>query len=661
MYKKLNTVFFLCLTLMGSLYAQRNPTNVMTKPGQFAEPKDYYDGMKMSPEMERYVNANERGNREKWVVYSDRENNPLYDEVDGKIKGKMAFMDPAYVVDSKGDWLQLIKYNAFIIDLDRGETRLKRDANPEELGWVRRENLLLWDQALKDPRSGVEKKVVLINTDAEGVLSSGNVNDTIPIWGTSQSKYPRKGMLIYSFFYVLKKEGDMYLIAQDANFSAENRSTVKGWVSRFRASEWNTRIALEPNIDLRAYNERKKEPNYHVAHYQDPADARTHAKSGVRQQRTLMTVSDPVTTEDHFSPIYSIERNKDYGTAEKEQFDMKRFDGNVLRFPVLGIDKGEGLYYQTTVVDEIRVASLLDGKVSGSISETTLAMSEKASESYRAEGLNWNVVLLIEGTAALLPYRDRILQVVDEIESYVRNHSSKINLRMGAVVYRDVSHEQSGKLTEYKQKGSVGQLRPWLEQVRLYTDDPTDDDRSAMDYGLDQALSVGGFAEDQVNILVHLGAGGDVSRSSIRARKEKGHPAFLSPAAKQILEERLSDLEVNVLSLQIRNEGGLEHDDMLYDMRNTLMVSAQNGNEQSRKAATPACPLLVRALMQRAPHADYNSKKDVSLGISFLRERMPAFPLPKSPGSWGISLKKRVTMLSNPGLRFPKCLVRGVV
>lgn len=576
---------FILSAVCSQLTAQK-VTNVITKPKQFELPEDHYgDKTDLTPEMRRFLVNDGPSDRQMWVAYSDRENNTLFDAPEGTpLAKKMTFMQKAYVVDKDKEWLQLIAYNPGILD----GNRIKRNAEVEILGWIKREKLLLWEHALIDPESKVSRKAVLINSDYGGALDvlRSQVGDTIPVFLSPDGRKAGQGPLIYSFFYILKKENGYYLLSRNEEFSILTASSdVIGWVSRFRLSEWDTRVALEPNIYKRSFELRQNNPNLQVAHYNDLLDARAHAESGERQKKGLLCVSDPASqTRPELVPEFTIKRKKGY-QGDSETLVMKRFEGGVLRFPILGMDATGGTYFKTSVVDEVRVADLISGKTMGTMSESTMARAEAVAENYREGARHWNVVFLIEGTAAMLPYRDQVIQAVDEFLRYTKSLDDRIVLKAGALIYRDIPDEAEGRLVELVEKTTPAQLRDALAKVRFFSADPGDDELVALNFGLEQVLTLGAFADDQVNMLVQIGQGGDIRSSRLRRTQDKDHKAMLNPDRLEALYKKMGRDEVITLSLQLRNSGNLESEDLLRNMHGTILDVAQFANRESRETA----------------------------------------------------------------------------
>ncbi|MEZ5030525.1 MAG: type VI secretion system protein TssR [Saprospiraceae bacterium] len=593
--KRIYILIWVILLLSIHVAYSQDYKRILTRPAQFENPKDLYgEDMSMNNEMERFIFSDRGSSNTRWEVLSDRKNNILYDKPDGSPKAiKMNFLDKAYVVEKQGNWLHLIKGDPYIIS--NGVNILKDRV--EELGWIQRDKLILWDKALKDPYTGIDRKVVMMNMGYEGarevvqsslgeVVQSG-IGDTIPMYASPDGRYPKEGQLIYSFYYVVKKENNHYLVARDyEGLTGLSANSILGWVSKFRAAQWDNRLALEPNIYEDAFIERVNYPSFQAAHYDDPEQARDHKLTGHRQDRGLMVVHDPAASLPVSKWPTHIIKKTNSDTKVEEKLQIKRFPGGVLRSPVLEIDRASGDYYRTAVVDEIRIRDVLDLRQVGQMDESSYAQQAKVAEKYKEASKTWNVVFLIEGTYDMLPYRDEVLGVIDNFGKYIDAlGNGKLILRTGAVVYRDVADEAEGRLIEVVPKGTVQQTRNALANIRFSNTDPADDRVAALEYGLEQVLYAGVFSNDQVNVIVHLGQGGDLQQDRGRKSSSKGHKALLTADRREALFKGFGDYQIHMLSMQIRNTGGLDGGRFLSAMQNIILTTAQNGMIEARSFA----------------------------------------------------------------------------
>lgn len=566
-------------------------TNILVRPRQFSRPMDYYGPRdkevshryEMTDEMERFIFNDGPSDRETWVVYSDREGNTLHDKPNGKATSKvMHFAQPAYVVGKQGEWLELIEHDPAIIQTG---TRLRKDGNIVYLGWVRRDQLLLWESALLGPESQVPRKAMLVNTDYAEVARNiiAGLRDTVDVYLSPKGGKKTSGPYIHDFFYVMKKENKRYLLSRNERLFANTaENDLIGWVDFGKISEWNTRVAIEANIHEAAFMERKENPNFRLAHYMNPEGARRHVQSGQIQRGDndrLLVITDPVDAARNLSVEQFDFRIPKVGKEPSRDVPTRRFIGESLRNPVIRFDQNAKVF-STSVITEIAVRDKITGDKTSTVATEEHDMAVRTAKDIIAQADRINVMFLIEGTSAMLPYRDQILEITDHMREYFRQYDQGRNLaiKAGAVIYRDIS--DGPDLVEVIRPGSLSQLRSRVENVRFSSRLPTDDGYSVIYLAYREAMESGLFARHQVNILIHVGNGGDISASRLRRTQDAGKKGMITEAyEREELYRQISDLQVKILALQCRHQGGREGDAFLEDLHNLCLRSAQTSSE----------------------------------------------------------------------------------
>ncbi len=188
-----------------------------------------------------------------WVVYSDRADNPTYSRPGGEAQKKsLSFMEPCYVVSQKGEYLGLVKYTP--------ELKLKglRRIPAEKavfLGWVHKDQVLLWSNALKDNRSKFYLKAITAyrNEQAFNSLPRHIDNDSILLFATPFQKKPVAKSTMEDIFYIYKQSnnGKEYLVSANSRIFADSAQTVKiGWISKDLIKIWGTRSLFFYNDSL---------------------------------------------------------------------------------------------------------------------------------------------------------------------------------------------------------------------------------------------------------------------------------------------------------------------------------------------------------------------------------------------------------------------------
>lgn len=618
MYKFFTIAFILLVTSAGLLSAQ--PT-ILVRPRQFEKPLDYYGPREveathrylMTDEMDRFINNDGPSGRETWVVYSDRAGNTLYNDADGKATGMvMTFGQPAFVVGKKGEWLELIEWDPAVIQTG---TRLRKDAKIANLGWIRRDHLLLWDSALLGPESLVPRKAMLVNTDyaqAARQIIAG-LKDTVDVFVSPKGEKKTKGPYIHDFFYVMKKENQRYLISRNERLFANTaENDLVGWVDFGKVSEWNTRVAIEANIHNAAFQERKDNPNFRMAHYMNREAAERHGRSGLLQlddAGRLLVITDPVTATKNSSVEQFDFRVPRIGREPSRDISTRRFIGESLRSPVVSFDAKANVF-ATSVITEIAIRDRESGSKIAAMKTEDHDSAVKLGKEVIAQSDRINVMFLIEGTSAMLPYRDQILEITAHMREYFQQYDQGRNLaiKAGAVIYRDIS--DGPDLVEVVRPGTLSQLRNRLESIQFSSRIPTDDGYAAMYLAYQEAIESGIFTRHQVNFIIHLGNGGDISATRIRRTQDEGKRGMISEASdREEIYRQLCEFQVKILALQCRHEGGREGDSFLDDMHNLSLRSSQSETDDLRKddqelgllidPVNPSMPIPLEAGLQK--------------------------------------------------------------
>lgn len=174
-------------------------------------------------------------NKNPWIVFSDREKNPTYNNAGGKVKLKETdYLDPFLVIKKKGDYLRLIKYTPDVVK--NGKLDYKK---AEYYGWMHKSNLLLTQQSVTDIASGKKNKMLVMIGDTVFLNTPADyfIQDSLKTYRDLHQKSQANRVAPYSIVYQLKKEesekNKKILIAQKPYLEAETiQDDVLGWVDQ---------------------------------------------------------------------------------------------------------------------------------------------------------------------------------------------------------------------------------------------------------------------------------------------------------------------------------------------------------------------------------------------------------------------------------------------
>jgi len=306
-------LFFITLLFTANLSAQKK---VLGLPDNLLNPYDVFENAYM---VRNFSNkTEEKSELIPWLVVSDRDTNIVYKKasINSKVVTHVHFGDYFYVVDEKKDWIKIAVATA--VDELKAETIKK-------LGWVPKENMLLWAVGLKDIRTKIKKKAVLINQgeDIAQVFKKANSSNGQLVYFHSspiqESVIDSSGLFPNGFYFIFKKKGKMVLLGKTTDLSTFNINTsLLGWVSEKNILEWNTRIGIEPNYEQTAFEERKRNSQFQFKAFANVDKMKSYVQN--KKVRNAFWDKDPVNT----AP-------EDLSISEP-----LRFSGRLMRFPLLG-------------------------------------------------------------------------------------------------------------------------------------------------------------------------------------------------------------------------------------------------------------------------------------------------------------------------------------
>jgi hypothetical protein len=484
----------------------------------------------------------EKKSKEPWVVISDRPDNKLYDNPDGNPNGKsMKFRDYAYVVEQsegQGDWLRLVKTQV----LGREFT----DANTVvELGWIKKEKVLIWRNGLRMSTSNVHLKAFTLNKlkDIKNILKEGK-RDILPLYDSPDGDKKLGEKTIYQFYFVYKKENDRYLLGTESTLALGNlNQEIIGWVQQNRIADWSTRLALEPNFEESAFNERLANPNFRLAAYDNPANAESHARNA--RMGNPFWKADPV-------------------TLRSTDLIGRRYPGGVVRFPML---QAFPTTCRTGIIGDIKIRSV--GQALDSMKEVLYSkIIDEKDRRIRAKQ-NFDVIFVVEGSPTMENYRIKLSNMLQNISFGL---PSDVHLRTAVSIYRD-DPVGAANLFQYSELAeTITNATNMLEKARFEKMGDYDE-WTAMYNGLQQSLLKCGVKKEHTTIVFLIGNFGDYSTFTPRQMqaKKEGSRTLLDDAK---VVDLIASLNVNLFAIQPTNNGGLEAKAFTRQTRKLIYESA---------------------------------------------------------------------------------------
>ncbi len=484
-------------------------------------------------------------NRRIWVVYSDRDNNHVYENPSPSARQ----LDPSKdlkmnerlrIADIKNGY-------ALVYEEPRQATSYPDISDfAVSRGWVPMDHLVLWRTCPADEFGIYRKALLALNADK---YKKGT---TVGHYYKNPQQRTGGGQIMtgMNFYYVMKvdEESGLTLLSNEYNLDLDG-DHLYGWVDEASMLPWNQRSCLEPNWNSQDVSLLENSPAYIYG-------------------RSDMSTSSVITTF-NYGKVLSPEKVTPY-----------RMDGKVLRYPILdsdGNDKNSS--YKCTYFGTIGSSSSLDA-IATDITKQRKEMDYKLGQ---MEVLN--IIIAIDGTKSMEAFYEPVQQaVVDACAGLGGNYTP----RVGLVIYRDYADgkdDPENGLVEYVPLCEPGspELAKYFREGGLYHVKSSKNDRTfdeAVYNGIWTALDMDemGYTKEQSNLLVVIGdCGNDPTY------EQKYGPT------KQAIVDKLVDNRVHLLVFQVHKEkAGDGSNQYLYesnyrftDQMNDILLNSMENKYQS--------------------------------------------------------------------------------
>lgn len=542
-----------------ALYGQKS-YQAYSYPHIFSPPKDYFaSGRYLQYIQDSLYDINSSIKKLKlkedkpWIVFSDRDKNPIYAADRKTVVMHLEFAKPCYVVNQDREWIEIVDASA------SGDKGLLQDV--KYLGWVKKTEMLLWRESLTTADTRIHLKAFLLNkaTDLRAVLEAPDKN-LVSIYQNPTGTQETSNKHLYQFFFVFKEENDRYLVGGASELGAFSaKITLVGWLPKNRAVLWNTRLAFEPNFLLEAFEERNGSgQKYRVTMYSSAEAAKLVAQLGSVNKDNAWD-SDLMTTK---------------GQKLASPKDPKRFRGSVIRFPMLSEDRAlDRNIIRTGVVGDIVILQA-DGKLDAMTLEDFNKVVDEVKE-VKGDYAKFNILFVVEGTQSMAEYKPQLMNIYEECEKILREEFRN-NIRIGMAVYRGTANQSTGRdfeilpLTARKEE-----FTQFLESTHFLNWNH-ESEYMNLHYAVKQGIEEAGFKAGQMNVIIVVGKGPDFSTNPLLRRSDANRYAMVANAD---LVDYLAQIDASIFFLQC--QGGTEK--FAEDADNIIL---ELGKDQYNKTAS---------------------------------------------------------------------------
>lgn len=435
-----------------------------------------------------------RGNKKFWIAYSDRSNNTTYTTQEGNVVcGKLEWNEKVYIAKIYKGWA--LVYNEPMENI--AYPRISQYA--ECKGWISMENLLLWDSALANSNKIYQKALLCVNSDEKSSASVGKLYYNPK--NKNDYEVVKSDM---NFYFVMKHEGDLSLLATSYSMDGNSDMVLKGWLSKNSYVAWNQRSCIEPTWDAKDVEYFADEGIW--AYYYDSPSC----------------VNDVTHT--------TFVRKEQPPKRDKYLYRMPK---DQLRFPILDGGTTE-LYHCSTFGTLEGGASQINSTTSSGVSVASVV------EHVTQEMENINIGIVIDGTTSMGKFYPAVKEAINQAKDIFNDDKYKV--KVGIVIYRDHADGQyvtevaqltpikNSKIMQFLEKGGYGNYGIKSSRADITYEE-------ALYKGIDTAIEKLNFDKDQSNILLVVGdCGNDAKDTAIKPEN---------------LVNKLVDKNINLVGFQV--------------------------------------------------------------------------------------------------------------
>ncbi|HCQ16876.1 MAG: hypothetical protein CMI36_01965 [Owenweeksia sp.] len=420
----------------------------------------------------------------KWIVYSDRANNPIYSKPDTTSinKSTLDFMQKLYVtgiVENSNNWLKV--------------SSVKRIGNREEcteLGFIHARNLILNSHAQLNSFSTTKKALVLIKVETNSQLKAlesaldrndGKELETYQFYAVPRvdKHYKREVETALEIRFVLKEQDGMQLLSKsdilDNTISIRQiNQDVSGWMPNTKLTPWDTRYCYEiVHDDFNIYDQ-KRNPD------------------GYKSEEPI-----PVFMNQNYLNEYT-RGHTDVLQKAVAKYTIKKERPPILqmRMPVLQYNRE---------LPNVKVAVMgSQGVMTG---ETEIVKIEETLDENSKLKQNVNILFVVDATHSMEPYKQSVIKGLEQIMELRNKFYKDKKINYGVVLYRD-KEDNEGEYEIFQPLAINGPQD--IAKVSGFVENSEFDSKGktrfeSQYYGLIRGMEDCNFSKEESNIVILIG------------------------------------------------------------------------------------------------------------------------------------------------------------
>ena len=525
MKKTILTTAIGLLTWIGAFAAPEWPINngkvMVTKP------KELKRSIIKESELKKFISTGNWGQPAKldedkveyWNVWSDRSQNTTFNgpsESSGKYK-ELKFNQSLRIAKIE---------KGYALVYEEPMAGIKPPVISQQavcMGWVKMDNLLLWEDCPTNDNGIYHKALIVANV--EGWQKAGDKGYDKSYKNPVTKAGEDKVKADMRFYFVMKEEDNYVLLATSAKMSSgKTDQLLYAWVSKNTYVPWEQRTCLEGNWDPAVAENLKGKK---VGVY----------KNGKKGTEIELGRENGATTN----------------PATKYRFPKKR-----LRFPLLNINDTQY---------DITAFATPDGKVTEFKEDEAeidrASQSEEAKEDAMEETNKINLIVVIDGTSSMENYYKPMQDAIQKAYETFGNQNG-VKVKAGVVIYRDYADGEYMLETLPMTDPNSEKLKEFLSKGGKYGIKSSPKDRTsaeALYQGLYAALDAKkmGYSYQNSNLMFVVGdCGNDVNDTKIN---------------QQDIINKCAALNINMVAFQVRNKDNASFNDFRRQMGSILRES----------------------------------------------------------------------------------------
>lgn len=429
-----------------------------------------------------------------WIAYSDREENTTYLSPGGAAYDKLNFNENVRIAKVSNGYALVYTEPA------QGMRYPQISSSAKSRGWVPLSKLLLWKSCPTNDQLIYNKALIVMNLDE---IKGQNRDMALAFKNPETKNHGQKLRTKLEFYFVMKSEGDLCLLARQYKMDGITDQVLYGWVNKSFFIPWNQRSCLEPNWN-------KEDAEYFAGKNITAKIYETPSLTVLRHEKPL--------------------GRKNKVDGEKYPY---RLNPGAMRFPILdNASSNSKVYHCTAFAGTGNTLLEMDENDEGDVFIDTHLEEKKII----------NLIIVIDGTSSMGDFYGPMQRAIQEANTYFGSQNRIV--RVGVVIFRDYTDGQYVTEVQPMTDPKSPMLAKFLTSGGSYGIKSSPSDHTwteALYKGLDVALDATrmGYSPKNSNIMFVIGdCGNDLNDNKI---------------SQNSIVERMARNNIQLASFQVRN------------------------------------------------------------------------------------------------------------